>query len=67
MKRVTEKNWRKFVPICLIGGPIDDAKTLAEARHLAIIQLDLIAEQQDGTEEYGPRAIQSIRRFAGVR
>ena len=50
-------------PLCLIGGCIDDVTTDAEIIHCARIQLDLIEEGQDGTEEYTRRDITEIRRF----
>lgn len=50
---------RKDIPICLIGGGADDARTLEDLVSVARIQLDLIAEGQDGTEDDDPEAIKA--------
>lgn len=50
------------VPPCLLGD-ICDARTLEEAVHLAVIQLDLIEEGQDGTGDYTPADVKRIRRW----
>lgn len=57
------QGWRQTIPTCLIGGSIDDAKTLDEAIHLAKIDLDLIEEGQDGTEEYTRGDVRDIRKW----
>lgn len=57
-----EDDWRESVPACLVGD-IDDAGDLAEAVHLAVCQLDLIEEGQDGTEHYTRHNIRQIKRW----
>jgi len=53
------------LPDCLIGGGCDDATDPEEMIHLAKVQLDLIEEGQDGTEEDDPDAIRKwLKRWA---
>ncbi len=47
------------LPMCLVGGGADDATTMEDLVSLARIQLDLIEEGQDGTEEDDPDAIKA--------
>ena len=57
-------SWRNKIPACLQGGPTDDAADESEAKWLALIQLDLIEEHQDGTGVYTKKEIAQIRRYA---
>ena len=61
--KVCQQSWLQFLPISLVGSDVEEAETFAEAKHLAQIQLDLIAEDQDGTEEYTQQDISQIRQF----
>ena len=51
------KQARADIPPSLVGGCADDARTMGELIHAARIQLDLIEEGQDGTEEDNPDEI----------
>lgn len=57
-----KKDWWASVPGCLVSD-VDGAKDLAEAVHLARIQLDLIEEEQDGTEHYSKDDVAKIKRW----
>ena len=56
-------DWRNKIPTCLVGA-VDDAATLDEARWLARIELDLVEEEEDAADDYTPREVAAIRRFA---
>ncbi len=56
--------WRRKLPACLVGTSVDDAKSLAEARRLAQIELDLIEEGQDAADDYTAAEVRQIRRLA---
>jgi hypothetical protein len=58
-----EMNWRNKIPTCLVGA-VDDATTLDEARWLARIELDLVEEGEEAADDYTPRDVAAIRRFA---
>lgn len=59
---VSGDDWRQSIPACLVGD-IDDAADLAEAVHLAVCQLDLIEEGQDGTEHYTRQNVRQIKKW----
>ncbi len=54
-KKRFEQAWRD-IPSCVDVDPLA-MKTLADLRWACLIQLDLIEEGQDGTEEDNPQAI----------
>lgn len=53
-----KNSWKE--PDCL-SADICDARDLDEAVWLAIIQLDLIEEGQDGTEHYTSKNVKEIK------
>jgi hypothetical protein len=50
-------------PSCLTGGYVDEAVDDLELYHLVLVQMDLIDEMQDGTEEYTTKDIREIRNW----
>lgn len=60
MAKAKEIDWLAITPDC-IAGDICDARDVAEAVNLAEIQLDLIAEGQDGTEDYSAADVKKIK------
>ena len=50
-------------PVCLAGGPSDEAGDDKELVHLVRVQLDLIQEGQEGTSHYTRREVATIRRW----
>jgi hypothetical protein len=57
-------DWRNKIPTCLVGTSVDDATTLAEARWLARIELDLIAEGEEAADDYAAAEVRQIQQFA---
>lgn len=61
-KTTKRPSWWNKIPECL-WGDVDGAEDLLHAKYLAQVQLDLIEEGQDGTEDYTPVQIAQIKRF----
>ena len=60
-------SFRQRIPTCLVRtGAVDEATTLAEARWLARIELDLIEEGEEAADDYTMKEVDAIRRFAAV-
>jgi glutathione S-transferase len=60
MARLTKSDFEKAMsdlPICMVGALMGDEKTIGDLVYACQVQLDLIEEGQDGTEEDDPKAI----------
>ena len=60
------QSWLKKLPLCLVGSGVDDASDLAEARHLACCELDLIEEEEEVAADYSAADVKSIRQWLSL-